>query len=224
MTYTPIKTWSTGDVLTGDDLNNELIGLKKYTHKIGTTDLKNAQFVDTQHIMPGTIDAQTNVTHNCTGMFGGQSHSYQSLNYTFVTKFNSNQTTNTLHNVFVPETAFTINIGRPATTLFSWWIQEKTNSVYSEANKNNFYVAAFTEQPGILPNGTHISTTGSGGEEIGTGNSIAFGDLLDSTNYLSGFTIKEGSTINFFLGLTGRSTARRSQVMSWGVCLELFYM
>ena len=76
MTYTPIKTWASGDVLTGDDLNTEMIGLRKYTHQIGNTDLKNAKFVDTQHVMPGTIDAQTNVTHNCTGVFGGQQHSY----------------------------------------------------------------------------------------------------------------------------------------------------
>tara|TARA_R100000655_G_scaffold46517_4_gene83473 strand:- start:1138 stop:1812 length:675 start_codon:yes stop_codon:yes gene_type:complete len=224
MTYTPIKTWSTGDVLTGDDLNNELIGLKKYTHLVGSTDLKGTQFVDTQHIMPGTIDAQTNVTHNCTGIFGGQNHSYQSLNYTFVTKFNSNRSADTPNNVFIPETAFTINIGRPATALFSWWIQEKTDLVLSGSNTNNYFVGANTKTPGVIPNGTHISTSASGGETIATGASIAYGDLLDGTNYLSGFTTLEGSTINFFLGLTGRATSYRSQVMSWGVCLELFYM
>tara|TARA_R100000700_G_C3167367_1_gene142330 strand:- start:1296 stop:1967 length:672 start_codon:yes stop_codon:yes gene_type:complete len=223
MTYTPIKTWSTGDVLTGDDLNNELIGLKKYTHRVGTTDLKNAQFIDTQHIMPGTIDAQTNVTHNCTGMFGGQSHSYQSLNYTFVTKFNSNRSANTLNNIFIPETAFTINIGRPATTLFSWWIQEKTDT-FSGTNLNNFFVGANTKTPGIIPNGTHVSTSRSNGENISTSSTVVYGDLLDGTNYLSGFTTLEGSSINFFLGLTGRATSHKSQVMSWGVCLELFYM
>ena len=223
MTYTPIKTWSTGDVLTGDDLNNELIGLKKYTHKIGNTDLKNAQFVDTQHIMPGTIDAQTNVTHNCTGMFGGQSNSYQSLNYTFVTKFNSVRSSGGSNNVFIPETAFTINIGRPATALFSWWIQEKTDT-FSGTNLNNFFVGANTKTPGIIPNGTHVSTSRSNAQNISTSASVVYGDLLDGTNYLSGFTTLEGSTINFFLGLIGRATSHKSQVMSWGVCLELFYM
>jgi hypothetical protein len=104
MTYTPIKTWASGNVLTGTDLNTELIGLKKFTHRIGSGDLKNAKFVDTQHVMPGTIDAQTNVTHNCTGIFGGQQHSSQSLNYTFLTKYNSTRTSANVNNIVIPET------------------------------------------------------------------------------------------------------------------------
>lgn len=225
MTYTPIKTWSSGNVLTGDDLNAELIGLKKYTHQIGTTDLKATDFIDTQHVMPGTIDAQTNVTHNCTGIFGGQQHSYQSLNYTFLTKFNSTRSANTTNNVFIPETSFTINIGRPASALFSWWIQEKTNILTSQSsNKVNYFVGANNTTPSIIPNGTLQSTGASSGENIQTSNNVTLGDVLDGTNYLNGFTTLEGSTINFFLGLRGRSDTYKSQVLSWGVCIELFYM
>lgn len=223
MTYTPIKTWASGDVLTGDDLNTEMIGLRKYTHQIGNTDLKNAKFVDTQHVMPGTIDAQTNVTHNCTGVFGGQQHSYQSLNYTFLTKYNTTRTSGNTNNIFIPETSFTVNLGRPATTLFSWWIQEQSRKDTTVANaKLNYFVGAYNDT--TTPSGTHVSMGESQAKVIHNNNPFNAGKNISGSSYLTGFTVLDGSLLNFFMGLRGRTENNHCQVLSWGVCLEVFYM
>jgi hypothetical protein len=222
MTYTPIKTWASGNVLTGTDLNTELIGLKKFTHRIGSGDLKNAKFVDTQHVMPGTIDAQTNVTHNCTGIFGGQQHSSQSLNYTFLTKYNSTRTSANVNNIVIPETSFTIDIGRPASVLFSWWIQEKTIASTLTPGELNYFVGTHSDP--ITPNGTHKSTGFTAADRInGSGNFVP-GINISSTNYLSGFAVLETSAVSFYMGLRGKTYNGQCQVMSWGVSLELFYM
>jgi hypothetical protein len=224
MTYTPIKTWSTGDVLTGDDLDRELSNLKSYTHQIGSTDLKNVKFVDTQHIMPGTIDAQTNVTHNCTGIFGGQQHSYQSLNYTFLTKYNTVRTSFNSNNVVIPETTFTVNIGRNATVFFSWWIQEQSRqSTTPPVAKKNYFVGVHNIT--AIPNGTHVSMGDTQSKTISTNVPFSAGNNISATNYLTGFTVLDGTSgLNFFMGLRGRTENNHSQVLSWGVCLELFYM
>lgn len=225
MTYTPIKTWSSGDVLTGDDLNTEFIGLRKYTHSIGSGDLKNAQFIDTQHVMPGTIDAQTNVTHNCTGMFGGQQHSYQSLNYTFLTKYNTTRTSANVNNIVVPETSFTINIGRASTALFSWWIQEQSphpNVTGVPTGELNYYIGTYNNI--VVPNGTHKSLVQTRAKKISAASHFEAGINISGTSYMSGFAVVDGSAINFFMGLRGRTECFQSQVLSWGVCLELFYM
>ncbi len=89
MGYVPAKTWADGNTLTASELQGNLDGIKKFNHDVGVASLSATQWVDTKHIMPGVIDAQTNVTYNCSGVFGGQQQSYQSLNYTFLTRWNT---------------------------------------------------------------------------------------------------------------------------------------
>jgi hypothetical protein len=222
MTYLPTKTWLTGDVLSAADLDAEFVGLRKYTHLIGTGDLKNAQFVDTQHIMPGVIDAQTTVTNNCSGIFGGQQHSWQALNYTFLTKYNTTRTSANVNNVVIPETSFTINIGRPATVLFSWWIQEQSRYDFHNQSALNYFVGTFNDI-NVVPNGIHKSVSQSTAQIIGAA-TFWPGLNISATNHLSGFAVVDGTALSFFMGLRGRSDSGQSQALSWGVNLELFYM
>ena len=225
MAYTPSKTWVSGDVLTASDLQGNLDGVKNYSHNVVAADLKATQWVDTKHIMPGVIDAQTTVTNNCSGLFGGQQHSWQTLNYTFLTRWNTTRSAGTTRYLIIPETSFTIDVGKPATMFYQWWIQgQARDDGYGSAAALSPTVI-FASTGGATPTSTHIIPEQAQAVNIvGAPVGINVGVNISGTRYLSGFMIADGTSTSFAVGLRGNSENGQCAIFSWGVSIELFYL
>ena len=230
MGYTPGKIWSTGDTLTASDMQGNFDGIKKFNHDVGLTSLQTAQWVDTKHIMPGVIDAQTNVTYNCSGVFGGQQQSYQSLNYTFLTRWNTTRSSASLENLIVPETSFTLQLRRPATVFFQWWIN--TKSRYDGNARGMTTVGVFKDKPvpdasmtnaqvgyeNYIPSQTQAT-------KINLAGNFDTGVYISGVKYNTGFAMLEGAqSIPFAIGLQGRSYNGQCEILSWGISAEVFYI
>ena len=220
MAYTPTKTWASGNTLTASDLQSNLDGMKDYSHSVSSGDLKATQWADTKHIMPGVIDAQTTVTNNCSGLFGGQQHSWQTLNYTFLTRWNSTRSAATTRYLIIPETPFTVNAGRPATMFFQWWIQEQSrNDGYTDGL--SFIVTESDNEKNTSP---HKFPEQSDAHRITAGTTFTTGLNVSGTRYSSGFLVEDGTATSFGVGLRGRSENGQCAIFSWGVSIELFYL
>ena len=221
MPYSPTKTWASGNTLTASDLQGNLDGIKVYVHKPPAGDIKTAQWADTKHIMPGVIDAQTTLTHNCSGQFGGQQHSFQSLNYTFLTRWNTTRSAATTRNIIVPETAFSISLGRPASLLYQWWLQvQSRDDGYVDGNS---YFVAYKDD--ATTGATHKFPEQSQAENLNSAVLFNTGVNISGTRYSSGFEVRDAVTdASFAVGLYGRSENGQCIVFSWGVSIELFYL
>lgn len=227
MAYTPTKTWANGDTLNASDLLNNLDGVKKYAHNIdNAADLKASNWVDTKHIMPGTIDAKTVVTSNASGMFGGQQHSYQSLNYTFLTRWNTTRTASAPKsglsmNPYVPETHFNLQLGRPASVFYQWWLQAESRKDNYDMTEMTYFFATDAEDP---LGGTHKMITQNVARDAG-GAAQNVGVNITGVRSFSGFEIVDPtSVVQFAIGLRGRSDVGQCVILSWGVSIEVFYM
>ena len=218
MPYTPSKIWANGDVLNASDVQNNLDGFKTYNHSVPSGDIKTTQWVDTKHIMPGVIDAQTTVTNNCSGMFGGQQHSWQTLNYSFLTRWNTTRSAATSRYLVVPETSFTINLGKPASMFYQWWMQvESRDDGYTDGLS---YIYAVDDS---VSNSTHIFPEQSQATLIG-GAAFNTGVNISGVRSTTGFLTNEGTSLSFAIGLKGRSENGQCMIMSWGISLEVFYL
>ena len=226
MAYTPSKTWASGNTLLASDLMNNLDGMKEYSHSITSAgDLRAAQWVDTKHIMPGTIDAQTSITSNASGMYGGQQHSWQSLNYTFLTRWNSSRTSATARNLIIPQTYFTLQLGRPATVYYQWWLQAQTRRDGYDMHEMSYFFATDRPENWAPSGGVHkmvsqnVTRTMAG---LASGNA---GVNITGTRSFSGFEVVDPTAVSqFAIGLRGRSDVGQCAIFSWGVSIELFYL
>jgi len=223
MAYTPTKTWASGSSLNATDLQDNLDGIKKYNQKIVGADLKATKWVDTKHVMPGVINAKTNVTSNCSGVYGGQQHSWQVLNYTFLTRWNSTRSAATIRNIIIPETSFTLDLGRPATLFYQFWAQAQSKDDGYTDGLSYFFATA---DGGVtVPNGTQKMTEQSQAAVVTGVGSIDVGANISGTKYFSGFLVQEPTiAAEFGVGLYGRTFNGQCAVFSWGVSIEVFYM
>ena len=218
MPYTPSKIWANGDVLNASDVQNNLDGFKTYNHGVPSGDIKTTQWVDTKHIMPGVIDAQTTVTNNCSGMFGGQQHSWQTLNYSFLTRWNTTGSAATTRYLIVPETSFTINLGKPASMFYQWWMQVESRDDGYTDGLSAVYAADDSESNSIHYFPEQSQATQIGGAAFNTGVNIS------GVRSTTGFLTNEGTSLSFAIGLKGKSQNGQCMIMSWGISLEVFYL
>lgn len=228
MPYAPTKTWASGDTLTAADLQSNLDGFKKFNHNITPTSMYSLQWVDTKHIMPGVIDAQTNITNNCSGIFGGQQHSYQSLNYTFVTRWNTTRGSNTDSYIIVPETSFTLEMRRPANVFFQYWMTTKSRT---DGYLNGYsFIQPFHDNPKTASATSTHSHPSKVMEQVaaaptGGGAAFATGVYISGVKYISGFSMYEGTkSVPFHIGVKGKSDNGQCEILSWGISAEVFYI
>ena len=88
MAYT-FTTLNAGDPISRDTVVANLDGIKVYAHKIETSALQAAQFVDTNHVMQPEYDPIRNVSTHVSGIYGGQNNGGVSLSFQFSTRWNS---------------------------------------------------------------------------------------------------------------------------------------
>ena len=223
MAYSPSKTWVNGNTLEASELLGNFDGVKKYAHSItNVADLKASDWVDSKHIMPGSIDAQTSVTSNTSGIFGGQQHSWQTLDYTFVTRWNTTRTAGTTRNIIIPQTHFSLQLGRPATVYYQWWLQAQSRQDGYDMTEMSYFFA--TDSEATVPGGTHKMIT----QNVARDNLVAafnVGVNITGTRSFSGFEIVDPTAVvQFAIGLRGRSDVGQCAIFSWGVSIELFYL
>jgi hypothetical protein len=123
MSYSPPNTFVNGTTLTAADMEGNFEALRLYLHEgIAVGDMAAVQWVDSRHIQPARYDAFTGVQHGVTGHQGVQWSGGAVVNLTFATKFLTGQGAQTgsarWHRI--PNTAFSLDIRRPARTIFHW--------------------------------------------------------------------------------------------------------
>lgn len=123
MSYSPPNTFVNGTTLTAADMEGNFEALRLYLHEgIAVGDMAAVQWVDSRHIQPARYNAFTGVQHGVTGHQGVQWSGGAVVNLTFATKFLTGQGAQTgaarWHRI--PNTAFSLDIRRPARTIFHW--------------------------------------------------------------------------------------------------------
>lgn len=229
MAFTPTKTWASGNTLNAADVTANLDDLKEYARHIEAGALRvSAGWADTRHFMEGQYDATTNMTSMVSGVYGGQNSGGLFSRATFVSRWNTTRGNSLPVNqkVLVPQTCFTLELHRPATVFFQWWMQVQTKKNYTNpvgTKRSRFYFAVvdtilgqgMTTQDATLQECPGMKSSGQSGQV-----------LLDGTFNSNGhyLTKAKSQQVPFGIGIAGRSNADMGHVLAWGISVEAFYL
>ena len=128
MAITFPKTWSTGETLTASDTKDNLDAMRDKAQKLSAADINTSSaWITTAHIMQGRYNSVTNITSNVSGVFGGKNNGGTFQNTSYITRWMSPAAySGTSQTKIVPMTCIQIDIVRPATLLFQWWINHQS--------------------------------------------------------------------------------------------------
>ena len=247
MAFTPSKVWAPGDILEASDLQGNLDELKVYNHAIETAAFNAlTPWAGPQQIMQGVYEATPNRLHLASGVFTGHVVSDGTGQYTYATGY----TTGTLGDdkwTYLPRTARTLELRKGSTIFCRYW----ATAVTQDNDANNAF--PFPVVPGSPTYGyadvalfmKNISPTSSFANVIQKSRSRSLledvlddddclggaGDMPDydgksfNRHFLSGFEMVDvPDTGEYSIGLVYNSDTAKSQVISWGLSVEAFYL
>lgn len=238
MSYTPPTVFADGTTLTAAALEGNAEALRVYLHRgVVAGDLAATQWIDTRHVQPPEIEPYSGVQHGVTGHQGGQWAGGTGLRMTFATKYLSGQGRTSSSSVHaVPNTAFTLDIRRPAKILYHYWWDLENGRDESTAT---YQAAADDRQVWVIPFfGSIDNAIGSHGfraqetrnNEYGVNGSYPIG-LSRTLVAGGGYGSKQGTLFVDYagvgrasFGLAARSLTDRCGVVEWGVSVEAFYL
>ena len=227
MAFTPTKTWASGNTLNAEDVSANLDDMKEYARHIEAGALRvSAGWADTRHFMEGQYDATTNMTKMVSGVYGGQNSGGLFSRATFVSRWNTRRASSSTQVVLVPQTCFTLELHRPATVFFQWWMQVQTKKNYTTplgSMRSRFYFAVvdsvlgqgMTTQAATLQQCPGMPNTGSSGQVLLAGTFNSNGHYL---------TKAKTQQVPFGIGIAGSSNADMGHVLAWGISVEAFYL
>tara|TARA_Y100001963_G_scaffold76175_1_gene105642 strand:+ start:143 stop:871 length:729 start_codon:yes stop_codon:yes gene_type:complete len=242
MAYTPPNTFTTGQVLSADDIKANDDALKVYLHEgIVTADLKaSAPWVQPRHIQAPVLDPIAGVQHGVTGIQGSQWDGGALVRCQFGTALLTGQRFATVEPtdpeawVAIPQTSFTISLRKttPApTVIFHWWMESNNgpdNGKRSTGALSYMWVAENIRHPSAAGNvvpgyaqeaiNNHLNFTSAGNPPAGP--------YLPYT--LLGYGNMSGTKVfttnqDIAIGLAHWSTIDRSAIINWGISLEVYY-
>tara|TARA_R110002051_G_scaffold3157_3_gene17044 strand:+ start:11847 stop:12503 length:657 start_codon:yes stop_codon:yes gene_type:complete len=212
------KTWSSGEVLTASDTKGNLDAMKNKAQKLSAGDVvpPTAAWMTTAHIMQGRYDSVTNITNNVSGVFGGRNNAGTWQNTSYVTRWMMpSGYSSATKSVSVPLTCIQVDIVRPATVMFQWWINHQSPKDGDGTDgSTQFY--CYENTLNSLSTVHHAVP-----EQLSTNNALIDGSFLTNGHNL--FDMSSG-ILNYGIGLTAFSTAGKCQQVAWGISIEVFYM
>jgi hypothetical protein len=219
MAITFPKTWSSGETLTASDTKNNLDAMRDKAQKLVAADINTSSaWITTAHIMDGRYDSVTNITNNVSGVFGGRNNGGTFQNTSYITRWMSPAAySGTGQTKIVPMTCIQLDIVRPATVFFQWWVNHQSPK---DGDGTDGQTQFFCYENTLT---TVSSVKHFVPEQLAasTANMLIDGSFLTNGHNL--FDVSTG-TLNYGIGLSGFSTAGKCQQIAWGVAIECFYM
>tara|TARA_Y100001938_G_C8085206_1_gene431513 strand:- start:1714 stop:2382 length:669 start_codon:yes stop_codon:yes gene_type:complete len=216
------KTWSTGEALKSADTLGNLDAMKNEAQKLDTANVEKANpWITTAHIMQPRYDVTTNITNNVSGVFGGRNNGGTWQNTSYVTRWMMPASFSSDAVQFVPLTCLQIDITRPHTIFFQWWINHQSPRD-GDGTDGSTHFFAYKGSP-LVPTGMNHRVP----EQITHGFSPANSPvLLDGTFNTNGHLFIEGDAIvlNYGIGLSAWSNAGKCQQVAWTISIECFYL
>tara|TARA_R100000388_G_scaffold93294_1_gene77679 strand:+ start:565 stop:1209 length:645 start_codon:yes stop_codon:yes gene_type:complete len=208
-------TLNAGDPISRDTVVANLDGIKVYAHKIETSALQAAQFVDTNHVMQPEYDPIRNVSTHVSGIYGGQNNGGVSLSFQFSTRWNS-KVSDPKYRQPIPKTSLQIKFVRPCSYLFQWWANSFSKSDGLTPNEGETQICVYVTAPNFQPK--TLSTL-----SVVESNNSAINQVLGGFNS-SGFHAEEVQAEGALnIGLATASAANAYHT-AWGFSLEAFFI
>lgn len=219
MAITFPKTWSTGETLTASDTKNNLDAMRDKAQKLTSADINtSSSWITTAHIMQGRYDSVTNITNNVSGVFGGRTNGGTFQNTSYVTRWMSPSSySGTNNNRIIPLSNIQLNIARPATIFFQWWMSHQSPED-GDGTDGQTRFFCYENNLGVGNTTLHYVP-----EQLAssTANVVVDGSFLTNGHNL--FDVSAG-VLNYGIGLNAFTTAGKCQQVAWSVAIECFYM
>lgn len=213
------KTWSSGEVLTASDTKNNLDAMRDKAQKLVSADINTSSaWINTSHIMSGRYDSITNISNNVSGVFGGRVNGGTFQNTSYVTRWMSPAGySGSTKTSFIPLSCIQIDIVRPATIFFQWWMNHQSpKDGTGSAAETRFF--CYENNLITVGNTAHYVP-----QQVSTSTASMLIDGSFLTNGHNLLDVNPGA-LNYGIGLSAFTTAGKCQQIAWGVAIECFYM
>lgn len=238
MAFTPAKVWAAGDTLLASDLKDNLDGLKVYTHSIeGTAFSGVTAWADTQHLMAGSFEGTPNRYHMISGIWSGYVSNSGDGQFTYATAYDTGATGDSNFQ-FLPRAQLTHEVRKPCTFFVQWWAGASTRdndpTSVTQGTASFWVYKKQRDDPGVAVNISRASISRSREETAPqatdmirqTANVVTASIPKRSVRYpMNGFFVFDSTEVGAYnVGIVYYSTTAKTQVFSWGVTAECFYL
>ena len=238
MSFSPPNTFADGTVCTSADLEGNYQALRVYLHKgIVPGDVEAAQWIDTRHIQPPSVEPYSGVQHGVSGHQGGNDSGMVRL--TFCTKYLSGQgrsSSRAFH--AIPGTAITVDARRACTMVFHYWWEVEAGPDQSTAGgqetdtDRQVWIAPYVNKPATA----YSSYRAHAQEAVNVQDSFSLwrnpptGGAAQPYTLTGAYQSRDGVLVHaapngiVTFGLAAHSQIDRVAVVNWGVAIESFYL
>lgn len=236
MAYSKPVTFSAAQPLNAADVKTNDDALKVYLHEgVAAGDLENTPWIETRHVQQPVIDSITQVQHGVTGFQGSQWDGGVLARCTFGTAFLTGKRYDaSLGNIeIIPQTTFSVDLRRPATVLFHWWMESMNgpdNGPRSLGSNAYLYVTEYNSSGLIAGTGAKSSTSAYMSESVNNhaGWQANPPGAAAEPYVMQGYGNSSGTKLlntsgALTLGLCHVTNIDRCAILNWGVTIEAYY-
>jgi len=238
MSFSPPNTFVDGTVCTSADLEGNYQALRVYLHTgIVPGDVETAQWIDTRHIQPPSVEPYSGVQHGVSGHQGGNDSGMVRL--TFCTKYLSGQgrsSSQAFHSI--PGTAITVDARRACTMVFHYWWEVEAGPDQSTAGgqetdtDRQVWIAPYVNRPATAyssyrahaQEAVNVQDSFSLWRNPPTGGAAQPYPLAGAYQSRDGVLVHSAPNGIVTFGLAAHSQIDRVAVVNWGVAIESFYL
>jgi hypothetical protein len=219
------------------DIKGNDDALKVYLHQgVVSSDLLSAPWIETRHVQQPVLDPITGVQHGVTGFQGSQWDGGVFVRCQFGTGFLTGKRYDATLGTYdiVPQTAMTIDLRRPATVIFKWWMESfngPDNGPRSAGNDAYIYLGEY--QAGGLLSGLGVKSAvpeyfsecrqNTGGFAANHPGGSQFPYVIEGYGNHAG-TLVTSTSGSLAIGLVHVTNIDRCALLNWGVSLEVYYL
>ena len=237
MPYSKPNTFTTGQPLAAAAVKGNDDALKVYLHQgVQVGDMEAVPWIETRHVQQPVVDSITGIQHGITGIQGSQWDGGVFVRCQFGTGFLTGKRYDATLNTYevIPQTTFGIDLRRPATVIFHWWMESVNgpdSGLRSVGSDAYIFVGEYTAGGLLAGLGAKAAVPEYFSECVQNYQGFASNKPggADEPYVLQGYGNHSGTLVTLTsgvlaIGLVHVTNIDRCALLNWGISLEVYYL